>query len=123
MSSSSYSLGIVGTRTYTNWSSFCDHMNKVNLYFPFPPTAIISGGARGTDTLAERYAKTVLNIPIQIILPDWKTHGRAAGPIRNKEIVKRSDHVIAFWDGTSRGTKSTINLCKASNTPITIIRI
>ena len=40
---------------------------------------------------------------------DWKQHGKAAGMIRNAEMVRAADWVVAFWDGKSKGTKNTID--------------
>jgi hypothetical protein len=39
---------------------------------------------------------------------DWKTHGKAAGPIRNRQMAKNAEALIALWDGNSRGTKNMI---------------
>ena len=74
--------------------------------------AVISGGARGADGLAARFAATH-EIPLVVIAADWKRYGRKAGPIRNTEIVARADAVAAFWDGKSPGTRDTIT--KARN--------
>ena len=74
--------------------------------------AVISGGARGADGLAARFAATHV-IPLVVIAADWKRYGRKAGPIRNTEIVARADAVAAFWDGKSPGTRDTIT--KARN--------
>jgi len=74
-------------------------------------TGIVSGGAKGADTLAERYAREN-GLPMETIRPEWGKHGRAAGVIRNREIVNAADIVVAFWDGTSRGTKSSIDFAK-----------
>jgi hypothetical protein len=71
-------------------------------------TSVIHGGARGVDTLADKYAK-VLGHDVQVFKADWKTHGKAAGPIRNNEMLDTCpDVVIAFWDGVSKGTKHAI---------------
>lgn len=74
-------------------------------------TMIVSGGAKGADKLGENWAKKN-NIETLIFLPDWDNHGNAAGFIRNQDIIKNCDEAIAFWDGESRGTKSSIDLCK-----------
>lgn len=71
---------------------------------------IISGGARGADSLAQEYAKE-RNIPAKIFLPDWSI-GRHAGFLRNTQIVEAADCVIAFWDGKSKGTLDSINKAK-----------
>jgi hypothetical protein len=83
-------------------------------------TGIVSGGAKGADTLAERYAKES-GLPVETIKPEWTKYGRAAGMVRNKEIVSKADIVFAFWDGTSKGTKSSIDFAKKTGKKIEII--
>jgi len=81
---------------------------------------IVSGGAKGPDTFAEKYA-IINQIPTKIFLPDWNKYGKSAGFIRNKQIVDYSDMVLAFWDRKSKGTKSTIDLAIKQGKPIWII--
>lgn len=71
-------------------------------------TEIVGGGASGVDKMGERYAKE-LGHPFKEFPADWKTHGKAAGPIRNKQMAEYADMLIAFWDGRSRGTKNMID--------------
>lgn len=75
------------------------------------PRLIIEGGATGVDQIAGEYAKDH-NIPLQIFKADWNKYGRAAGPIRNEEMAKHGTHLLAFWDGKSRGTKNMIEMAK-----------
>ena len=72
---------------------------------------IISGHATGADTLGEQYAKEH-GLSCELHPADWNRHGRAAGPIRNEEMAKVADRLVAFWDGKSSGTKSMISLAK-----------
>jgi hypothetical protein len=72
---------------------------------------IISGGAKGADSLAQEYANSH-QIPTKIFLPDYKLFGRSAPLKRNVHIVEESDLVVAFWDGESRGTLHAINEAK-----------
>jgi len=72
-----------------------------------PNTTIVSGGARGVDSWAAEAAKRA-GLKVETYLPDWQTHGKGAGFIRNTVIVEESDKVIAFWDGMSTGTQDTI---------------
>ena len=74
----------------------------------FEISTIISGGARGVDTLGERYAKES-KIPLEIYEADWKKYGRAAGPIRNEQMAEVADALIAIWDGKSTGTMNMID--------------
>ena len=75
-----------------------------------PSLVLISGGAKGADSIAEEWAKA-RGAPITQYKPDWKKYGRGAGIVRNKEMVLAADFVIAFWDGMSKGTKFVIDLC------------
>lgn len=72
---------------------------------------IVSGGARGADSLGERYAAE-RGYPIKQFLPDWDKYGKAAGYKRNAEMAKYADTLIAFWDEKSRGTKHMIDLAR-----------
>lgn len=102
-------LGIVGGRNFHDYQLL---ENKIkSLYSAHDIDLIVSGGAQGADTLAERFA-AIYHIPTKIYYPNWKAYGKQAGHIRNASIVSKSDIVIAFWDGSSRGTMSTIQLCK-----------
>lgn len=71
---------------------------------------IVHGCARGADTLAGRYAKEN-NLPVHEYPADWDKHGKAAGPIRNTQMLREGtpDMVIAFRGVNSRGTQNMIN--------------
>lgn len=85
-----------------------------------PGDTVISGGARGPDTWAILVARNC-NFPVVEILADWDTHGKKAGMLRNSEVVARSDWVIAFWDGKSRGTRDTIGKAHKTGCRVTVI--
>jgi hypothetical protein len=70
---------------------------------------IACGGARGVDTLAERYALQC-GIPCKVFPADWEKHGRRAGSLRNEAMAKYADFGVAVWDGQSRGTAHMIGL-------------
>jgi hypothetical protein len=73
----------------------------------FEITEIISSGAVGIDRLGEKYA-IEHSIPFQRFLPDWMRFKKRAGPIRNAEMAKNADALIAIWNGSSKGTKNMI---------------
>lgn len=68
---------------------------------------IVSGAAVGPDKIGETYA-ALHNIPLILMPADWNRHGKAAGPIRNRQMAEYADMDIVFWDGQSRGTLNMI---------------
>ncbi len=68
---------------------------------------IVSGGARGVDSCAAEHARNN-GIKLTEFLPEYDRYGRAAPMIRNKQIVDYADKVVAFWNGSSKGTLSVI---------------
>lgn len=113
------SIGIVGSRTA---GSEADYRNLCEFLQGRPIARIVSGGARGADALARRYA-TDLGIMLVEHLPDYRAHGRGAPIVRNGLIVAASDEIVALWDGESRGTADTIRKAEAAGKPVHIIRI
>lgn len=81
---------------------------------------IISGGARGVDTIVENFAKKY-NIKTKIFKPQWDKYGKQAGFIRNADIVNACDKCICIWDGESKGTEHDIELCKQLDKPCYIL--
>lgn len=108
------SIGVVGSREFTDYEMLKSVLDE------FEFKELITGGAIGTDTLAMRYADEK-HIPKKVFYPDWKTYGKSAGPIRNRLIVENSDYLIYFWNGTSPGTKITMDIAKELNKPYKII--
>lgn len=70
---------------------------------------IVSGAARGADLLGERYAKE-RGLEIARYEANWDLYGKRAGYLRNEEMARNADALIAFWDGRSRGTKHMIEI-------------
>lgn len=110
-------LGIIGSRQAKALG-----YDDIRENIPDNCTMIISGGAVGVDTMAEIVAKQ-MNINFKKILPDYKIFGRTAPLVRNSEIVKQSDKIIAFWDHKSTGTAHAIRECIRLNKPVEIISI
>jgi hypothetical protein len=109
-------IGVVGSRSFNDYEllkrTLDEYLGKV--------WVIVSGGAKGADSLGEKWAREN-NIKTCIYKADWAEHGKAAGMIRNVDIVKDSDLIIAFWDGLSRGTEHSINLAKKMDKEVKII--
>ncbi len=111
-------LAVVGSRTFSNYKLLDETLSRFHQTTPI--TKIVSGGARGADSLATTWANEN-NIPVTVYLAEWRKYGRSAGMIRNRLIISDCEHCIAFWDGVSRGTRNDIDLCQRLNVPYTII--
>ena len=111
---------IAGSRTFMDYKlllSKVDHYRKDHEI-----TEIVSGGADGADHMGELYAHSN-GITLKVFPADWKTHGRAAGPIRNKQMADYADCLIAVWDGQSKGTKNMIETMHKQKKPVYIVWI
>lgn len=84
-------------------------------------TTVVSGGARGPDYWAEMYA-AYRKMPILIFPAEWDLYGKSAGYRRNQDIVNAADFVVAFWDGESKGTLSSILLAKRARKVVVEVR-
>lgn len=80
-------------------------------------TLIIHGAARGADRMAGQYARRH-GIAEQAVSADWDKHGKAAGPIRNKQMLElgKPDLVVAFPGG--KGTANMVEQSKAAGVEI-----
>ena len=94
-------------------------VDDLGKYLPENTTEIVSGGAKGVDTSAKEYAEKN-NIKLTEFLPEYEKYGRGAPLRRNLQIIGYADEVLAFWDGTSRGTKYVIDNCKKQNKKVTV---
>jgi predicted Rossmann fold nucleotide-binding protein DprA/Smf involved in DNA uptake len=107
-------IAIIGSR----------NISDINLseYIHEKPEYIISGGARGIDTIAEDWAKEN-GVKTIIFKPEYEKYGKGAPLRRNRTIVENSDIIYAFWDGESRGTKHTIDYAIDNQKDIKIIKV
>lgn len=101
-------IAVVGSRDFNDAQLVYEVLSRFNI------SHIVSGGARGADTLAIDYAE-VIGIPYTVYEANWDKYGRIAGFIRNNDIVKNSDKVIAFWNGVSKGTQHTLICARNHN--------
>ena len=79
-------LAVVGSRNFNNYELLKEKINENK----WDIEAIVSGGARGADSLGARYAQEN-NIPLIEFTPDWKKHGKSAGFKRNVDIINECD--------------------------------
>lgn len=110
----SLAIAIVGSRAFNDYALLCKHMEA------YAPTLIVSGGAQGADSLGEKWAKEK-GVATRILRPNWTKYGKAAGFMRNTDIIQAADVVIAFWDQTSRGTQDSIQKAQAAGKKVVIV--
>ena len=105
-------VAIVGSRDYPNARIAAGAVLSrwaARTYDPQHQVTIVSGGARGVDSVAIEIAKA-RGFPVQVLPADWQRWGKRAGYMRNEELVSVVDEVIVLWDGESKGSKHTIDL-------------
>lgn len=114
-------IAIIGSRGFNNFDSF--EKTIFTNYKIDNIKEIISGGAEGTDSLAEQFA-IKYSIPMSIFIPDWDLYDdEYAIYMRNILIIDSSDEVIAFWDGSSKGTKHSIELANKAKKKLMIVKV
>ena len=111
-------VAIVGSRSFDNYYHLASELDKRKHEI----TEIVSGGARGADALAKKYAE-LNGITYTEFPANWEKYGRSAGFRRNRDIVIYSDKTIAFWDGISKGTAHTITLTENLGKKVEIILV
>lgn len=112
---------IAGGRNFNNFPLLRTKMdeflvNKIKTH----QIVIVSGGARGADTLGEKYGK-LKGFKIIRIKANWNKHGKAAGFVRNKEMLDIANGVVCCWDKVSKGTGHLVKITKQTSTPINFI--
>ena len=114
---------ICGGRDFDDYELFQNCMDRLLTYYE--EIRLVSGHASGADRFAERYAAE-RGIEIEVFPAEWKKYGRAAGPIRNREMLDYAKEAIpeiaAFWDGKSKGTKDMLKRAQDAGVKIHIFK-
>lgn len=105
-------IAVIGSRDikFVNFDLYLDKNNIAQ---------IVTGGARGVDSLIETWAKQN-DLEWVCYLPNYTTFGEKAPLVRDKLIVDSADELVAFWNGHSSGTLYTINYAKSIGKKITV---
>ena len=114
---------IAGSRNYNDYEKLKERCNTYlsnKLSDPETCVIIVSGAAKGADALGERYAMEN-KLPIERYPADWEHNGRAAGPIRNRQMAEIANALIAFPIGESRGTRNMIKLAQEKRLLVRIV--
>ena len=117
-------LLICGTRTFADYPLLCAKLDALTANYS--AVEVVSGCARGADTLGEQWAAerghSVKRFPA-----DWVRYGRRAGYIRNMDMandllsLREPTMVVAFWDGESRGTKHMIDIAREAGLAVRVV--
>ena len=121
-------LLVVGSRSLTMYSLIETYLNRlVQERLQGYDIVVVSGGAKGVDTMAERWADNYGYK--KVIMPaNWETEGNSAGFKRNvrmHQFIAEKEHklVVAFWDGVSTGTAHNFELCTKYNNELVVINL
>lgn len=116
-----YRVIIAGSRSFSNYELLREHcLFMLHEKMRTHRVIIVSGHAHGADTLGERFAKEQ-GLTIELHPAKWRALGKAAGMIRNAEMARASDALIAFWDGKSRGTVHMISFAKRRGLEVSVV--
>ena len=111
---------VAGSRDFNDYNLLSSELDK--FLAGKKNVTIVSGTARGADRMGEQYAAEH-GYKIDQFPAEWSKYHQGAGPIRNLEMVKTADAVVAFWDNQSTGTKNIIDCAKQENIPYKVISV
>lgn len=115
-------LIVAGGRDFTDISRMDSELKNLVMNGTLPDDVeLVCGMARGADTTAYLLWKHVYQNPIHEFPAKWDTHAKSAGFIRNTEMAEFADFLVAFWDGSSRGTAHMIATMQHLRKPYIII--
>lgn len=117
---------VAGSRNFNNYSLLEQSlMDYIAGNFDPNDIEIISGGARGADSLGERFAREC-QLKLKRFPADWDRYGKSAGYRRNAEMAdyakQETGVLFAFWDGQSRGTRHMINLATTKGLEVHVVK-
>ena len=110
-------IAVVGSRTITDEDLVYDAIQEAIEKYVSPDEGIVivSGGAKGVDTVAQKIAfgkyDFILFKPYHMIDPSTEYSPKFFFA-RNKQIADNADVVVILWDGQSNGTKHMIDYCR-----------
>lgn len=117
--SSNFRVLICGDRNWSDVNLILSGIRRVQKWREID--VIIHGGARGADSIAGQVAES-LNIPTEVYQPDWDTHGKRAGILRNQEMLDegKPDLILAFHDDLehSKGTGHMVKIARQIPVPV-----
>lgn len=124
-----HKVGVIGSRTIIDKSAVWGPLNDLRNHATGQGDKIVvlSGGAKGVDTLAAQWAEA-FDVPFILFKPYFLIDSRAPYDprhyfTRNKQIIDNSDMVIAFWDGYTKGASWGINYARKNKKTLIIVDV
>lgn len=120
----SYRVIFCGSRDWRAWGPILSAVEQ--LHREHPDLVVVHGGARGADAMVDRLARRN-SLPIERFPADWVGHGRAAGPIRNRQMLDAgADEVVAFKDDFDYamlrgGTENMVRIAQRAGVPTRVL--
>jgi hypothetical protein len=118
---------VCGTRNWHDIPMVYANLDRVTVRMVHP--IIVSGDARGVDTIARNWARDRYRTFVGFHA-DWEKHSSSAGPIRNREMADYAvaapagqGYCVAFWNGVSPGTADMIKQARARGLRVQVIRV
>ena len=116
-----YRVIIAGSRSFSNYELLKEHcLSLLQEKMRTHRVIIVSGHAHGADTMGERFAKEQ-GLTVELHPAKWRGLGKAAGMIRNAEMARASDALIAFWDRKRSGTAHMISFAKRRGLEVSVV--
>lgn len=115
---------ICGATYFTDFDKLHEEILKILAEKKLNNITIISGMAKGADTLAVQFAE-LYDIPCLKFPADWARYGKGAGPVRNQQMLDegKPDLIIAFPMQSSRGTRDMINRGLMEDVEVIVIEV
>lgn len=113
-----YRILVSGSLCFENYPVLCATLDRL---LAGRENVVINGGAKGAETLGERYAEQ-RGFAVKQFLADWETYGRGAKVIRNTRMVEEADCAVFFWDGKSKAVAELIEKAEARDIPVEVVR-
>lgn len=120
---------VAGGRDFNDYDLLHSSLAELLFEIDDPNTTeveFVSGTCKGADILGERFAESC-GYKIKRFPANWEGFGKRAGYIRNGYMAKYASEadigiLVAFWDGSSRGTRHMINIAKRYGLDVKVIK-
>lgn len=110
---------VAGSRTFDDYNLLCQKLDKI--LNGAGNVCIVCGEAKGADQLGKRYAKEH-RLKVESYPANWEKFGKQAGYIRNEKMASVANALVAFWNGSSAGTKHMIETAKKMGLQVRVIK-